>query len=241
MHVATWLWHKELAGAEGKMFDAKSVDLKQLEEQGWVDSPEKIGINVNTGLGGQPHPVQEAYESGRIRGIDLDSSGMGHTLSSSEVEDLLAENRRLRQEHERFTRREESASEKARLAGERAIDEAITAANNLGVRYKKTGKNVSALENGEDTDSSDSTVSGTVTASPDPGVSDSGSDMVINKAGRRRPRAKAKKPVLKSDLEATASSDPTVAETVPVPETKTGAPDPVSAVGGDKKNDPDNF
>ena len=67
-----WRYHKEYA-PKGQIFDLEKVDDKLLEEEGWVDNPAKIGVNVwgaGKGLDDAVQHISHEFEEGRIKARD---------------------------------------------------------------------------------------------------------------------------------------------------------------------------
>ena len=77
-----WLYHKEYA-PEGRIFEKPTSALLDMADQGWVDSPAKIGVNVwniNPSMVADPaldeavEVQKRAYESGKVPGIEIGAS-----------------------------------------------------------------------------------------------------------------------------------------------------------------------
>ena len=86
MPERTFLYHREYA-PEGRIFDLEKVSARDLAEQGWVDHPGKIRVNLwSDGKLEEVEQIADAFERGEIPPI-----GGTTTLISEEA----AENKRL--------------------------------------------------------------------------------------------------------------------------------------------------
>lgn len=64
----TFLWHAEQA-PDGRVFDLEKHLIKTLEDEGWVDAPAKIGLDVHCGNDGDFKKAKQAFDAGDVRGI----------------------------------------------------------------------------------------------------------------------------------------------------------------------------
>ena len=102
-------WHKEYSGSEGRLFDMDKTSVDSLSEQGWVDHPGKVGINLwDEGNDGYILHLKNEHEAGRVNGIGGD--GGGYATRDREMELKQQEIERLQEE----LRRQKEATESIR-------------------------------------------------------------------------------------------------------------------------------
>lgn len=70
MPQETYLWHKEYADREGRVFDLEQVSIDMLVEQGWVDNPGKLGMNVWGGPDSDMTDLKQRFEAGEIGAVE---------------------------------------------------------------------------------------------------------------------------------------------------------------------------
>ena len=114
MAQRTFLYHKDYA-PEGQIFDLEKVSEAMLVEQGWVDNPGKLGINIWTGDHAAMAELKNAFEKGDVAAI---GSVVMRTESDEKASAVRERNeafermRVLESENERLTREKNMAEEK---------------------------------------------------------------------------------------------------------------------------------
>ena len=141
----TRLWHKEYAGREGRRFDLETVSLDALVEQGWVDSPAKLGMNVWGGPDSDMNDIKGQFERKEVpaigKAVVLPRPGEEAALHEAENKKLYE---RLRvQEDENTALKRELREAKEKLADHRS-DAAKLADKHLGTAQPDGAADVAA-------------------------------------------------------------------------------------------------
>lgn len=131
-------YHKEYA-PEGQEFDLETTSEAQLIEQGYTDSPAKLGINLWGPEGARAvAQMESAFRDGRVPAIDV--PGQASLPQAAENERLMQENAELRQrldealrqplspqqefaQHQEYENDMRSDAAKLQESGQRAADD----------------------------------------------------------------------------------------------------------------------
>lgn len=132
MTKRVWFYHKEYAPT-GRIFDMDALGSpseETLAEQGWVDGPEKIGVNLWGGSPADMQPYVDAVENGEIPRI-----GPGSIRSTAPEKEMLEAE--VRRTHEQMRVKEdenEDLKRQLREANERLADHRSDAAKEAETR-----------------------------------------------------------------------------------------------------------
>ena len=108
MSENTYLWHKEYA-PNGRIFDLERISLASLVEEGYVDNPGKLGINVWGGENKAMTELKTKFERGEVKAIGTVVMEARH----DEIHNLKRENQKT---YERLrTTEDENAALKREL------------------------------------------------------------------------------------------------------------------------------
>ena len=123
----TRLWHKEYAGREGRRFDLEKVSLDTLVEQGWVDNPGKLGMNVWGGPDSDMTDLKERFEREEIGAIEaVVAETRADEMSRLETENKRAYERLRVQEDENEALKRQLREANEKLADHRSDAAKIT-------------------------------------------------------------------------------------------------------------------
>lgn len=96
----TYLWHKEYSSRDGSLFDLETVSKETLEDQGWVDSPAKLGVNVWGGEDGAMIPIKAMYDDKKLPGIGGANTAVFIDATSKQIIVEQKQNELLRKKDE---------------------------------------------------------------------------------------------------------------------------------------------